>query len=178
MINNQLRTAGAAPIALRFTKVTASGALLAGAAALALGGAAAAAPVTTTGAVQFLSTQGGNQATYDVVTGAITDYGKDISVGGNAQKIILKKGTFQIDTTKLNKNIKFKANHAGCSSSASGSASALPVSRGTGAYAGITGTFTIHAKFTQIGKVVNGKCNLTKETAGNGAVMGTGHVSY
>lgn len=40
------------------------------------------------------------------------------------------------------------------------------------------GRLTIHAKFTQIGKVVNGKCNLTMETAGNGVVMGVGYVSY
>ncbi len=163
---------------LTFTKVTALGAVLAGAAVLALSGAAGAASATTSGPVQFFGTQQGNKATYDVVTGVITDYGKDVSVGRNAQKIILKKGTFQVDTTKLNKNIKFKANKVGCSGTASGSASSLRVSHGTGAYVGITGSFTIHVKFTQIGKVVNGKCNLMKETAGNGLVTGTGHVSY
>jgi hypothetical protein len=153
------------------------GALLTGVVAVAVS-AAAAAPAPTSGAVQFLSTQSGHQPTYDVVTGAITDYGKDVAIGQNAQKIILKKGTFQIDTTKLNKNIKFTPSRAGCSSIASGSARALPVSHGTGAYAGITGSLTIRVVFTQIGKVVNGKCALPKETADNGVVIGTGHVSY
>jgi hypothetical protein len=162
----------------RLTKMTVAGALLAGGAVLAVNGAAAAAPAQTSGAVQFLSTQSGHQPTYDVVTGAITDYGKDVSIGQNAQKLILKKGTFQIDTTKLNKNIKFTPSRAGCSSIASGSASGVPVSHGTGAYAGITGSLTIRVNFTQIGKVVNGKCKLTKETADNGVVIGTGHVSY
>jgi hypothetical protein len=160
------------------TKMTVAGALLAGAAVLAVNGAAVAAPVPTSGAVQLLSTQSGHQPAYDVVTGAISDYGKDVPVGRNAQKIILKKGTFQIDTAKLNKNIKFKPSRAGCSSIASRSASALPVSRGTGAYAGITGSLSINVRFTQIGKVVNGKCALTKEIAYNGVVIGTGHVSY
>ncbi|MGI8411204.1 MAG: hypothetical protein ACR2QA_01645 [Solirubrobacteraceae bacterium] len=163
---------------LTFTKVTASSSVLAGAAALALSGAAAAAPARTNGAVQFFGTQQGNKDTSDVVTGVITDYGKDVSVGRNAQKIILKKGTFTVDTTKLNANLKFKANRIGCSGEASGSASSLPLSHGTGAYAGITGSFTIHARFTQIGKVVNGKCNLNKEIATNGVISGTGHVSY
>lgn len=163
---------------LTFTKVTVSGAFLAGAAALALSGSAAAAPATTSGAVQIFGTQQANKAAYDVVTGAITDYGKDVSVGRNAQKIILKKGTFQVDTTKLNKNIRFRANKVGCSGTASGSASSLRVSRGTGAYAAITGSFTIQVTFTQIGKVINGKCNLNKPTAGNGLIIGTGHVSY
>jgi len=163
---------------LTLTKVTAAGAVLAGAAAFALSGAAAAAPVTTSGAVQFLGTQHGNNPPYDVVTGAITDYGKDVSMGQNAQRIILKKGAFTVDTTKLNRNIKFRASKVGCSGVASGSASSLSVSHGTGVYAGITGSFTIHAGFTQIGKVVNGKCNLKKEIAGNGVISGTGHVSY
>jgi uncharacterized cupin superfamily protein len=163
---------------LTFTHVAASSAVLASAAALALSGGAAAAPTTTSGAVQFFGTQQGNKATYDVVSGAITDYGHDVSVGQNSQKIILKNGTFQVDTTKLNKNIKFKASKIGCSGTASGSASSLAVSHGTGAYAAITGSFTIHATFTEVGKVVNGKCNLRKEVAGNGLVIGTGHVSY
>lgn len=128
--------------------------------------------------MQFFGTQQGNKATYDVLTGAITDYGKDVLVGRNAHKIILKKGTFQVDTTKLNKNIKFKANKVGCSGTASGSASSLRVSHGTGAYVAITGSFTIQVKFTQIGKVVKGKCNLNKATASNGVITGTGHVSY
>ncbi|MGI8413559.1 MAG: hypothetical protein ACR2QA_13965 [Solirubrobacteraceae bacterium] len=160
-------------------KVTASGAVLAGAAALALSGAAAAAPGRTSGAVQLFSThQGNGDAAYDVVTGAITDYGNEMSVGRNAEKIILKKGSFIVDTTKLNQNIKFKASRVGCSGAASGSASSLRVSHGTGAYAGITGSLTVHVRFNQIGKVVNGKCNLNKQIAGNGVVTATGHVSY
>lgn len=160
------------------TKTTVAGFLLASAAVLAVNGAAAVASGPTSRAVQFLSTQSGHQPTYDVVTGAITDYGNDVAIGQNAQKVILKKGTFEIDTAKLNKNIKFKPSKAGCSSIASGSASALPVSRGTGAYAGIAGSLTIKVEFTQLGKVVNGKCVLTKELAGNGVVIGTGQVTY
>jgi hypothetical protein len=41
--------------------------------------------------VQFFGAQQGNKATYDVVTGAITDAGKGVSVGRNGEKIILKK---------------------------------------------------------------------------------------
>jgi hypothetical protein len=160
------------------TKVTVAGALVAGAAVLAVNGAAAAAPAPTSGAVQLLSTQSGHQPAYDVVTGAINDYGKDVPIGRNTHKVILKKGTFQIDATKLNKHIKFKPSRVGCSSIASGSASALPVSHGTGAYAGITGSLTIDVRFTQIGKVVNGKCTLSKGLAYDGVVIGTGHVSY
>jgi len=163
---------------LTSAKVMSSGAVVAGALALALSGAAGAAPAITRGAVQFLGIQQGGNAAHDVVTGAITDYGRDVSVGQTAEKIILKRGTFKVDTTKLDANIKFKANKVGCSGVAWGSASSLAVSHGTGAYAGITGSFAIHVEFTQIGKVVNGKCNLNKVIAGNGVIRGTGHVSY
>lgn len=161
------------------TKVAAASAALAATAALAVSAAASAAPATTSGAFQFLGVSSRvNGNTHDVVTGAITDFGADRSLNRNTQKISLRHGSFQIDTTKLNKNFASKANKVGCSGVAAGIGRGMPISHGTGAYAAITGTVTIRATFVQIGKVVNGKCNLNKGVASNGTVIGTGHVSY
>jgi hypothetical protein len=127
-------------------------------------------------AYQSVATTAGKPT--DVVTGALIDHGTDKGVGRNAQKIILSKGTFTVNTTRFNKSIKFKLDKKDCTAVGHGFAADLPITKGTGAYAAITGKITVHASFNFIDVVKHGKCDFSKASAGTESFIGTGHVSY
>jgi hypothetical protein len=135
-------------------------AALAVASALA-GSAGAAAPAG--GTVALYATAGGNAPTEKVVfVGAIGDYGTAHNVNkkgkvdpnGNFVKVKLKKGTFELDTTALNKQLNAGspqvASDATCSATFSATA---PVTffNGTGLYKGITGTANVTLTFGGVG---------------------------
>jgi hypothetical protein len=116
----------------------------------------------------------------DIVTGAISDHGTDRSVSNTTQKIVLSKGTFEVDATRFNKSFKVKTDPKGCTEVGTGSATNLTISHGTGVYAAITGSISVKATIAETGVVKNGKCqNLnTKFSAEASSFSGTGHVSY
>jgi len=131
-----------------------------------------------------------------VVTGAIGDFGKTLSINqngttnanGNYVKITLKKGTFEVNSTALNAaatNVQPTVNDATCS--ASGSViGTVTLFNGTGLYQGISGTLNVTETFAFIGPVYTsgpkkGQCNESnnaKALAQFASITGTGTVSF
>jgi hypothetical protein len=137
-----------------------TGAAALAAACVLVGPAAAAAPAG--GSIAFYADAGNAGSQKIVFVGAIGDYGKAINVdqngkpdpNGNFVKMKLHKGTFEIDTTVLNKTLNNPnpqvQNQATCSAGFSGSG---PVKflNGTGLYKGISGTANVTVTFAGVG---------------------------
>jgi len=135
---------------------------------------------THSGRVSILVTAHGAGKSYDLVTGAITDYGIDRDAGHNAQKIILSKGTFELGAAQFNKNFKVRVDKATCAATGTSHASNMPISHGTGAYAGINGRLTLKAIFVELAKKLpDGRCDLSaRPISASDVLTGTGTVSY
>ena len=125
-----------------------------------------------------------------LITGAITDYGKATKVtkagkpdeNGNYERIVLKKGTFWVDATALNKKldgVKPTIDTANCYYAFKGSGP-TSLTKGTGAYKGISGNLNVTVDFVGIGpRLANGKCNTkVAPLAQYGNVTGSGTASY
>jgi hypothetical protein len=141
------------------------------------------------GAIQIY-VSGTTVTTPILITGAITDYGKATSVtkagkpdeNGNYERIVLKKGTFWVDATALNKKlngVKPTIDMANCYFAFKGSGPTSLI-KGTGAYAGISATIDVTLNFVGIGpRLPNGKCNTkVAPLAQYGDVTGSGTASY
>jgi hypothetical protein len=149
-------------------------------AVVALTGIAGAAGTSHSGTITYIAVATNNGKPVDIVTGAISDHGTDRSASNTTQKIVLSKGTFEVDATKFNKTFKFKTDLKGCTVLGTASAANLPISHGTGAYAAITGSITVKATIAETGVIKNGKCQNpnVKSSAEVSSFSGTGHVSY
>lgn len=118
----------------------------------------------------------------DVFSGAISDYGVDHIANGNVNKIVLSKGSFEINKGNLGKNLRTISNNPEtCTVVLKGSAP-VKVLNGTGAYAGISGTVTVTEQTALIfPKLSNGKCNESQSAelvAGPYWATGKGTVSF
>jgi len=131
-----------------------------------------------------------------LITGAIGDYGTATSIdrkgkvdqNGDYVKIVLKKGTFEVDSTTLNARMN-KApgifNKATCSFSVTGSGP-VRLFNGTGLYKGITGSAEMTLSFGGIAPRLTsgahkGDCNPNqnaKALSQYGAIIGTGTVRF
>ena len=148
------------------------------------------------GAVYLHATGNNGPAGTIIITGAIGDYGKTLSVdkngktdnNGNFVKITLHQGTFEVNSTALNA----KTNHAQpvfnkttCSFHLSGTG---PVTffNGTGLYEGIKGKALITVSFGAVGARYKsgshkGQCNLNQNTpplVQYASITGPGTVSF
>jgi hypothetical protein len=134
----------------------------------------------TRGRIAILVVAHGSGKSYDVLTGAIADYGTDHDAGHNMQKIVLSKGTFDLAAGQFNKNFKIKTDKATCAVTATSHGANLPLSHGTGAYAGITGSVSIKATFAELAqKSPSGKCELNKTPiSASDVITGSGTVAY
>lgn len=163
------------------------------------GSLAAAAPTPTGGAVKVWvkpspTTTSVKHPGTVLFTGAIGDYGTSVSSNAagkptknGAYKLLkLKQGTILVNGTTLNTALKSaftKAtlNSTNCSLSASASAP-VPVVKGTGAYAGVSGSVTITASFGAVTRRnKSGSCTLasaTKPLATATTIVGSGTVSF
>jgi hypothetical protein len=126
-----------------------------------------------------------------VIVGAIADHGKTLSVNkdgkvdnnGNFVRITLQKGSFMVDSTKLNaagERAKPKIeDQATCSFHFSATAP-VRLFNGTGLYQGIKGTVMITIDFGAIARLPNtGKCTQNAPTVAEwGSVTGPGTVSF
>jgi len=156
------------------------------AALVAVSGGLASADGPSTGEVHFYEADtalDGNVGTV-ILTGAITDDGTDqqgVAGGGAYNKLVLSKGSFEINIGVFGNQLNFPVNPATCS--AAGSATAqIPIvdGSGTGAYEGISGTIRTTVTFAWIlPRQPNGQCD-TNETQypGIGIAKGSGRVSY
>jgi hypothetical protein len=131
-----------------------------------------------------------------VLAGAIGDWGKVVSIdksgkpddNGNFVKVTLKKGTFEIDATALNKKMANPRpqvqSGATCSIAASGSGP-VKLFDGTGLYQGISGAANVTMTFTGVGGryqsgAKKGQCEQDNGTplAMLGSVIGRGTVHF
>ena len=174
-----------------FGLVAASGATLAAAAATAKGGA-----------IKVWVVPSNNSTTTKhpgkvIFTGAVGDYGLSVNATatGKPQKkkstyklLKLKHGTMVVNVSAVNTavNAAFtKAQHTinttNCSLAISTTA-AVPILKGTGAYAGISGSVTFVIAFGAVGpKTKSGACTMKTTTpalATYQSFLGTGTVSY
>jgi len=132
-----------------------------------------------------------------VVVGAIADYGKVLTVGPNGKPnpnghfvdVTLRKGTFKIDKTALDKASNDAppsvASAATCSFGGSATGP-ITLSDGTGAYTGISGTLQVTLTFGGDGPLYTsgpkkGKCNTSDSAqplAQFGSAIGRGTIRF
>jgi hypothetical protein len=131
-----------------------------------------------------------------VITGAIGDYGKTLSVDKNGktdtngayEKVTLQQGSFLVSATKLDaklNHLKPTVNTATCSVSATASGP-VSLSNGTGLYTGISGNLSITVTFAFIGPRFSsgphkGQCNNSNNApalAQYQSIAGSGTVSF
>jgi hypothetical protein len=164
------------------------GALAVGAALMlgTAGGAASvhAGPAVPAGVLRVYETGTGGPTNSDVLTGLIGDHGVDnlnVLDHGNVNKLVLTKGSFEINVSKLRAHLKVvSSNHPACILVLKGTAP-MAVSHGTGKYQGIHGTL----KVTVVNAVVfpkkpAGGCveNIAKAVVELSWATGSGHVSF
>ncbi|HKI18566.1 MAG TPA: hypothetical protein VKA15_11830 [Isosphaeraceae bacterium] len=116
-----------------------------------------------------------------LITGAIADYG--VTKGKKSGQAVLKKGTIKVNLKQFNaatNAVNPTINPSNCSTSFTASAP-VPIVSGTGAYAGITGSFTLTAQYAFIlPKTKSGSCNTSNNAnpiSQYGSVSGSGTVS-
>jgi hypothetical protein len=119
-----------------------------------------------------------------ILTGAVTDHGIDhqgVAGGGTINRLVLAKGSFEINVGALGSLLNFPVNPNTCSSHGSATAP-VPIvgGSGTGAYQGISGTFegTV-AVASIVPRLANGSCD-TNATQYPGVLIasGGGTVSF
>ena len=158
---------------------------------------AAPAASPTGGPIAVFATVGNGPSGKIIVAGAIGDWGTTVTIDKNGRpdehgsyvRVTLRKGSFEIDSTALNKATASPrpqvASDKTCSISTSGSA---PVSlfNGTGVYKGISGTLKVTLSFAGVGRRYpsgpdKGRC-LHSDTAPPlamlGSVTGRGTVHF
>jgi hypothetical protein len=167
-------------------------------AALAGAGVGAATPTAarTGGPIAIQATLGGAATGRIVIAGSIGDWGTARSVdrngnpddSGNYVKVRLRKGTFEFDSTALNRKTTDPhpqvSSDVTCSVSVRGSAP-VTLLKGTGLYRGITGTVHATLSFTGVGGryqtgAKKGQCRQggEKPLVMIGAVTGRGTVRF
>lgn len=174
--------------AVALGKILAPLAAFAVALALIPGGSAAAAGKPAGGVVHFYETVPSLSSSFadDVLTGAITDHGKDyegVAGNGTINKFVLSKGSFEVSIANLISQRAPRADATTCSFTRTLTAS-IPIVRGSGegAYAGITGT--IRFAITEAGilpRLKSGRCNESQSAtpvAGVFWAKGSGTVSF
>ena len=124
-----------------------------------------------------------------VVAGAIGDYGKTTPIKKGFGKAILKKGTFEVNLTSIQKKLNSAsptiANTTTCSF-VFGATAPVTIASGTGLYKGIKGVGTITETFAGIGPLYKsgakkGQCNQSNNAnpiAQWGSVTGTMAVTF
>jgi hypothetical protein len=150
------------------------------------GGAASAhaGPAVRGGVLRVYETGTGGPTNSDVLTGVIGDHGVDnlnVLDHGNANKLVLTKGSFEINVSKLRAHLKIvSSDHSACTLVVKGTAP-MVVSHGTGKYQGIHGTLQV----TVVNAVVfpkkpAGGCveNIAKAVVQLSWATGSGHVSF
>jgi hypothetical protein len=124
---------------------------------------AAPAAAPTGGTIALFATVGNNPTSKIVVAGAIGDWGTAATIDkngrrdehGNYVKVTLRKGSFEINSTALNKATASPrpqvASDQTCSISTSGSAP-VTLFNGTGLYKGISGRLKLTLSFAGVGR--------------------------
>jgi hypothetical protein len=167
-------------------------ALLAGLSLVLIGTATATAAATPRGGVIHVYVVPGNgQGNGTIlVVGAIGDYGKTHKAIGEIGKVLLHKGTFDVNLKAINEKINHAKPIVESSTTCSGAFSATAPAKlfnGTGAYKGISGTIMLTETFAGYGPFYKngphkGQCEINSPNATPiaqwGSVTGVGTVKY
>ena len=149
------------------------------------------------GPIQLFSTTGSTPSGTVVIAGAIGDFGSTLTtdkngkpnITGNYVRFTLRKGTFEIDATKLNaitsKTPPQLNNNMTCSF-AFAATGPVTLFDGTGLYKGISGTVTLTVYDGGVGPAYTsgpnkGRCNTSstaKPLADRGWIIGHGTVKF
>jgi hypothetical protein len=180
-------------------KLCAAG-LAAGVVGLFVGGPAAAERTVAPragGPIELFATTGNTPAGTVVIAGAIGDFGTTLTtdkngkpdITGNYVRLILRKGTFELDATELNaitsKKPPLLNNMLTCSFAFAATGPVKPFN-GTGLYRGISGTLTVTVYDGGVGPVYTSgpnksRCNTSttaKPLADKGWIIGHGIITY
>jgi hypothetical protein len=155
-----------------------------------VGAGASGAGMPVGGVVRLFVVPGNGQGNGTVVmAGAIGDYGKTTKLKNGLAKVVLHKGTFEVNlnamTKALNSSKPMIENTTTCSFVV-GATVPAPLLDGTGAYKDITGTLTLTEMFAGYGPLYTtgakkGQCNTSMNatpTAQWGSVSGVGTVKF
>ena len=149
------------------------------------------------GPIELFATTGYTPAGTVVIAGAIGDFGTTLTtdkngkpdIGGNYVRLMLRKGTFELDATELNaitsKKPPLLNNNLTCSFAFAATGPVSPFN-GTGLYRGISGTLTLTVYDGGVGPTYTsgpnkGRCNTSttaKPLADRGWIIGHGTVKY
>ena len=160
---------------MRWTKLAGVAAATVAAVAITGGAAASGAGFSGTEHYTFVSTSTGNSDHYSaILTGAFDDGGAAILPGKGRGTIKLQRGTIYAHPTSKSKP-HMSGDRKDCFGTYRQSGTVV-LTGGTGAYAGITGhgTFTSAGEF--VGRIVNGKCDMSnsaKAVAAQFEISGT-----
>lgn len=153
---------------------------------------AAAAASPTSGVVYVWVTPGSGASSSVVLTGAIGDYGKGVSMDKNGKvdpnggyvRVTLQRGSFIVNSVALDQKsntAKPRLNQKTCSFQLSVTGN-ITLSGGTGAYQGIRGQLLVTAQFAGVSpRQKNGACGFSDRTgplASWAAITGRGPVTY
>jgi len=149
---------------------------------LTLGSATAFAASPSSGSIQvWLTPSFTGHGGKILITGAIADYG--ITKGKKSGKVVLRKGTITVNLSQFNtamNNVNPTINPTNCSTSFTTTAP-VPIVSGTGAYTGITGSFTLNAQYAAIlPKSKSGSCNTSNSAeplTQYASIIGSGSVT-
>jgi hypothetical protein len=141
--------------------------------------------VTGAGAVTHPATPGGvihvavvsynGAPNHDIITGAFADAGYEHPIRNALSKVILSRGTLEVNSTALSKAINNAYGHlsvtANCSAFLKVSGT-VTLGDGTGAYSGISGTLnaTVSSVFVLPTKA-NGQCNESNSAQPIGQIL-------
>jgi hypothetical protein len=150
----------------------------------------------TSGTLYVWGTPGNGATSQVLFTGVIADHGTGTSIdkngkvdqNGNYVKIVLQKGSFEVNSTTLNQKANAGAPKAFSSSNCSfyfDATAPVTLFDGTGSYAGISGTVNVTETFAAIGPkntsgAHKGQCNQSnsaKPVAFWGSITGSGTVT-
>ncbi len=154
-------------------------------------------PLVLAGQSVSAATPGGTVHVYDVnpgtggtgsivVTGAFADWGTDQSgVSAKANRIVLSKGTFEVDTSAIQKEFrtaKPRGNYAKNCGVVLAANAPVTLFNGTGAYKGITGKVNLTiTNAAVLPRTSNGKCDESPNSVAVGEVtisQGFGAISF
>jgi hypothetical protein len=179
---------------MRVVKVGLGAAVMVG--LLLVGSVALAAGAPAGGPIQVFVKAGSGPRGTILVTGAIGDYGKTLSVdkngkvdnNGDFQKVTLKKGSFWVDATALSKKLNTSqpsVSKSTCSTLFSAAATTT-LFKGTGLYKGISGKVKITVTFAGIVPRLasgphKGQCNFANNAqplSQYQSITGTGNAKF
>jgi hypothetical protein len=140
-------------------------------------------PAAAHGVLHVYEVGTSTRSNHDVITGMFSDFGTDhldVLDHGNANKLVLTKGSFEANVKKLHARLKVVSNNPRTCTLVLKSTAPVALSHGTGRYRGLRGTLRVTVVNAVVFPKKNGHCaeNIRKPVRANvTTVTGSGRVS-